>query len=237
MKRILSVTSLAMLLLFVIILCTARTGLNKEKEGISVEKELYAVDAKSTATFKIWLSGEGTMEKDKLWEHITKILTVTEGKRTYVLATSMDDIPLSTTIEFYLDPDKKILYGFSEKETEKLMHIQNNPKVSLNWHEEFKNDFSKSLCVQIRGTAELFEGDCPEMDEALKHYRYQYMLWNLLPTRNAPTALMVEPLQKAMAQVIKSNIMLVKVTMEQVVLTDQQLTAQNYRPRQIWRRK
>jgi hypothetical protein len=48
---------------------------------------------------------------------------------------------------------------------------------------------------------------------------------------------MVEPLQKAMVKVIKSNTILIKVVMEQVVLTDQQLTAQNYRPRQIWRRK
>jgi general stress protein 26 len=237
MKRTLFWKSLILFSLSVFVLGTMTKGVCEEKEGSFVEKELYAVDARSTATFKIWLSGKGTMEKEKLWNHIAKILSGTEGKRTYVLATSMDNIPLSTTIEFYLDPGKQVMYGFAEKGTEKLIHIKNNPKVSLNWHEEFMNDFSKTLCIQIRGTAELFEGDCPEMDEALKFYRYQYMLWNFLPTRNAPTALMVEPLQKAMAQVIKSNIMLIKVTVEQVVLTDEQLKAQGYRPRQLWRRR
>ena len=236
MKRTLLWKFLILLSLSGLLLGTVTIGLCEEKEGSFVEKELYAVDAKSTATFK-WVSGKGEMPKEALWNHIAKVLSGTEGKRTYVLATSMDNIPLSTTIEFYLNPDKQVLYGFAEKGTEKLVHIKNNPKVSLNWHEEFRNDFSKTLCVQIRGTAELFEGDCPEMDEALKHYRYQYMLWNFLPTRNAPTALLVEPLQKAMVQVIKSNIMLIKITVEQIVLTDEQLKAQGYRPRQLWRRR
>jgi len=236
MKRTLFWKSLILLSLSGLILGTVTIGLCEEKEGSFVEKELYAVDAKSTATFK-WVSGKGEMPKEALWSHITKILSGTEGKRTYILATSMDNIPLSTTIEFYLNPDKQVLYGFAEKGTEKLVHIKNNPKVSLNWHEEFRNDFSKTLCVQIRGTAELFEGDCPEMNEALKHYRYQYMLWNFLPTRNAPTALLVEPLQKAMVKVIKSNIMLIKITVEQIVLTDEQLKAQGYRSRQLWRRR
>jgi general stress protein 26 len=220
-----------------LLLGSTAIGLSEENEGSLVEKELYAVDAKSTATYKMWLSGKGTMEKEKLWNHIAKILTGIEGKRTYVLATSMDNIPLSTTIEFYLDPEKKILYGFAEKGTEKLIHIKNNSKVSLNWHEEFMNDFSKTLCVQIRGFADLFEGDCPEINEALKHYRYQYMLWNFIPTRNAPTALAIEPLQKAMKQLIKKNIMLVRVNMEQVVITDTRLEAEGYRPRQLWRRR
>jgi nitroimidazol reductase NimA-like FMN-containing flavoprotein (pyridoxamine 5'-phosphate oxidase superfamily) len=236
MKKTLFWKSLILFYLSVFVLGTMTKGVCEEKEGSFVEKELYAVDAKSTATFK-WVSAKGEMPKEPLWNHIAKVLSGVEGKRTYVLATSMDNIPLSTTIEFYINPDKKILYGFAEKGTEKLIHIKNNPKVSLNWHEEFMNDFSKTLCIQIRGTAELFEGDCPEMNEALKFYRYQYMLWNFLPTRNAPTALMVEPLQKAMAQVIKSNIMLIKVTIEQVVLTDEQLKAQGYRPRQLWRRR
>jgi nitroimidazol reductase NimA-like FMN-containing flavoprotein (pyridoxamine 5'-phosphate oxidase superfamily) len=237
MKRTLFWKSLILFSLSGLILGTVAIGLCQEKEGSFVEKELYAVDAKSTATVKKWLSGKGIMEKEKLWNHIAKVLTGVEGKRTYVLATSMDNIPLSTTIEFYIDPGKKILYGFSEKGTEKLIHMKNNPKVSLSWHEEFMNDFSKTLCVQIRGTAELFEGDCPEMDEALKFYRYQYMPWNFIPTRNAPTALIVEPLQMAMAQVIKKNIMLVKVTIEQAVITDMRLIGEGYEPRQIWRRR
>ena len=75
------------------------------------------------------------------------------------------------------------------------------------------------------------------INEALKFYRYQYMLWNFLPIRNAPTALIVEPLQKAMTQVIKRNIMLVRVTIEQAVITDNRLIGEGYRARQLWRRR
>jgi len=155
MKRILCWKYLILLSLSGFILGTVTIGLCEEKEASFAEKELYAVDARSTATAKDWISAKGLMEKDKLWNHIVKVLSGVEGKRTYVLATSMDNIPLSTTIEFYINPDKKVLYGFAEKGTEKLIHIKNNPKVGLNWHEEFVNDFSKTLCVQIRGTAEL----------------------------------------------------------------------------------
>jgi nitroimidazol reductase NimA-like FMN-containing flavoprotein (pyridoxamine 5'-phosphate oxidase superfamily) len=220
-----------------LILGTVTIGLCEEKEGSFVEKELYAVDAKSTATIKVWLSGKGAMEKEPLWEHITDVLVGKGGKRTYVLATCKDNIPLSTTIEFALDPDKKVLYGFSEKGTEKLIHIKNNPKVSLNWHEEFMNDFSKTLCVQIRGTAELFEGDCPEMNEGIKFYPYDYMLWNYIPTRNAPTALIVDQLQKTIPQVLKSNMMMIKITIEQVVISDHKFIKKGYRSRQLWRRR
>ena len=209
----------------------------EEKSGSFVEKELYAVDAKSTATFKMWLSGPGTMEQGPLWDAIAAVLGGKGGKRTYVLATSMDNIPLSTTIEFALDTDKKVLYGFAEKGTEKLIHIKNNPKVSLNWHEEFPNDFFKTLCVQIRGTAELLEGDTPEMRDAVSLYPYHYMLWSFTPSRNATTTLIAEGLQQALVKVIQSNMMLVKITMEQVVLTDAQLKAKGYRDRQLWRRR
>lgn len=237
MRRIYMGKSLGAILMFAMILCVGKTGLSEEKEGSYVEKELYAVDARSTATLKTWISAKGAMPKKPLWNHIAEALGGKGGKRTYVLATSMDNIPLSTTIEFALDPDKKVLYGFAEKDTEKLIHIKNNPKVSLNWHEEFMNDFSKTFCIQIRGIAELFEGDCPEVNEGIKFYPYQYMIWTFIPTRNAPTALMVEPLQKVMAKVIKSNMMMIKITIEQVVITDHEFTAKGYAVRQLWRRR
>lgn len=236
MEKRIGLKSLFLIFTFIVVNFTNYSGLKAEDKLSFAERELYAVDAKSTATYK-WLSTKGDMPRDALWDYIVKVLSGIEGKRTYVLATSMKNIPLSTTIEFYINPDKKVLYGFSEKGTEKLVHIKNNPRVSLNWHEEFMNDFSKTLCVQIRGTAELFEGDCPEMDEALKYYRYQYMPWNIIPTRNAPTALMIEPLQKAMIQIIKKNIMLVRVTIEQVVITDNRLMGKGFRARQLWRRR
>jgi nitroimidazol reductase NimA-like FMN-containing flavoprotein (pyridoxamine 5'-phosphate oxidase superfamily) len=223
--------------MFTMIVCAGKTGWSEEKEGSYVEKELYAVDAKSTATISSWLSVKGAMPKEALWNHIAEALGGRGGKRTYVLATSMDNIPLSTTIEFALDPDKKVLYGFSEKKTEKLIHIKNNSKVSLNWHEEFMNDFSKVLCLQIRGTAELFEGECPETNEAIQFYPYQYMIWNFVPTRNAPTTLAVAPLQKVMTKVITSNMMMVRITIEQVVITDGRLEAKGYAVRQLWRRR
>ena len=99
-------------------------------------------DAKTTAT-QVWLSGEspgkkageGLMPERKVWEAVVRIIG---GKKleskTFVLGTCTNNVPLTTTAEFTLNPLKKVLYGFHEPGTEKLIQIKNNPRVSLNWH-------------------------------------------------------------------------------------------------------
>jgi hypothetical protein len=44
-------------------------------------------------------------------------------------------------------------------------------------------------------------------------------------------------LEKVMLQMVKANAILAKITIKQVVLTDQKLVKRGYRPRQMWRRR
>ncbi len=58
--------------------------------------------------------------------------------------------PLSSTAEYVLDPDEMTLYGVHEKGTEKLSHLKQNPRFSLNWHKEFQNWGKLFLCAVCR---------------------------------------------------------------------------------------
>ena len=95
-------------------------------------------------------------------------------KKTFVLATSFNNRPTTTTAEFALDSKNKVLYGLHEKGTAKVIHIQHNPYVSLNWHREFDDNFANILCIQVLGKAELLEGTTKEFEEGLSVYPYQY---------------------------------------------------------------
>ena len=59
------------------------------------------------------------------------------------------------------------LYGVHEKGTEKLSHLKQNPRFSLNWHKEFQN-WGETLCVQFVGYARLIEGNEPEFGKGVK---------------------------------------------------------------------
>ncbi len=139
------------------------------------------LDARTTATevwltgdYLKWKAGEGVMPKDKLWEHIVEIFKEKGMKRTMVLATSFNNRPATTTAEFAIDPKKKVLYGLHEKGTAKLLHIKNNPYVSLNWHREFDDNFANTLCIQVIGKAELLDSTAQAFEDGLSVYPYQY---------------------------------------------------------------
>jgi hypothetical protein len=113
------------------------------------------LDAKTSATqawlygdYLMWKANEGIMPKNKLKERIVKIIGGKKQKKTFILATSLNNKPLATTLDYSLDPDKMVVYSFSEKGTTKLNHIKNNPFVSLGWHKEF-TDFASTLCMQF----------------------------------------------------------------------------------------
>jgi len=108
------------------------------------------LDANTTAT-QAWMKGdylswgpnEGVMPKDKIWEQVVKILGGKKAdQKTFVLGTSLNNTPLTTTAEFTLDPEEKILYGFHEKGTEKLFHIRKNPAELI---EGTSKDFERIL--------------------------------------------------------------------------------------------
>ena len=200
------------------------------------------LDANTTAT-QLWISGEwgakeageGVMPKEQLWEEIVKILGgIKMDSKTYVLGTSLNNIPLTTTAEFTLDPQKKVFYGFHEQGTEKLLHIQNNPHVSLNWHKEFVGFGGDYLCCQIWGRAELIDGASPE---------YEQILIDFLPyedgarvPRDANPQQREEHLKK-FRQGIKKGFYICKITIDRITVISLDFSKQDFRRVQRWERQ
>lgn len=189
------------------------------------------LDANTTAT-QVWLSGdylkwkagEGVMPKDQVWARIVNIFKEKGMKRTFVMATVCNNRPYTFTADFALDPDKKVLYGFHEKGTEKLMHIKNNPYVSMNWHREFNDNFADVACFQVLGRAEIFDGTAREFDEGLKVYPYEY----------AAKARKLSLDQ--WKDIVKKSMIMTRTTIDRVRLTEGALAPMNFRTTQEWKR-
>lgn len=199
------------------------------------------LDANTTAT-QLWLSGEwgaknageGIMPKDQVWQEIVKVIGgIKMDSKTYVLGTSMNNVPLTTTAEFTLDPEKKALYGFHELGTEKLLHIKNNPQVSLNFHEEFTGFAGNYLCCQIRGRAELLDGTSPEFEQ---------IMINFLPyeegarvSKDATPQQREEHLAK-WRQGVKKSFFISKITIDRITIISREFAKQGLRMAQRWER-
>lgn len=187
------------------------------------------LDAGTTAT-QVWISGdylnwqagEGIMPKEKIWKRIVDYFKGKGMKRTFVIATSFNNRPYTFTADMALDPDKKVVYGFHEKGTEKLMHIRKNPYVSMNWHKEFKDDFNDMVCFQIIGKTELFEGTDKEFDEGFDKYPYEYAARQRNMTLDQWRA------------VIRKSMIMSRTTIERIRLTEGSLRKENFRTTQEW---
>ena len=203
------------------------------EEGLSCNDcHEIKLDAKTTAT-QVWLEGdylawsanEGIMPKDKIWEHVVKILGGKKAdQKTFVLGTSLNNTPLTTTAEFTLDPEERILYGFHEKGTAKLLHIKKNPKVSLNWHLEFES-FTDFLCVQVLGRAELIEGTSDEFEK---------IMIDIIPYEMGAKARKMELEQ--FRESVKGSMVIAKITVDQVTIANYAFRNDGYRIYQRWSR-
>jgi len=203
------------------------------EEGVSCNDcHEVKLDAKTAATevwlagdYLKWSAGEGVMPKEKVWKRIVEIFKQKAFKRTMVLGTSFNNRPTTTTAEFALDSKKKVLYGLHEKSTAKLIHIKHNPYVCLNWHREFDDNFANTLCIQVVGKAEIFEGTAKEFEEGLKVYPYQYGA--------AARKLTLEQWKK----IIKKEMAMTRITIDKATLVDGSLSGTEYRTSQQWTRK
>lgn len=199
------------------------------------------LDANTTAT-QVWLSGEspgrsageGVMPADKLLEVIKRVMGgIKEESKTYVLGTSLNNVPLTTTAEFTLDPEKMVLYGFHEMGTQKLFHIKANPKVSLNWHVEFET-FTDFLCVQVIGHAELIEGSNPEFEKVMIDF-LPYEAGARVSKDAIP-----EEREKKLQQFrssLKKGFLISKITIDQVTIATMDFVKDGFRRYQRWTRK
>ncbi len=200
------------------------------------------LDANTTAT-QLWLTGEwgakkageGIMTRDQVWQEIVKIIGgIKMDSKTYVLGTSMNNVPLTTTAEFTLDPEKKVLYGFHEQGTEKLLHLKNNPLVSLNWHKEFEGFAGDTLCCQIRGTVELLDGNSPEFDQIMVNF-LPYEEGARVP-KDATPQQRDEHLAK-WRQGVKKSFFISKITIDRITIVARDFARQGFRVYQRWERK
>ena len=107
----------------------------------------------------------------------------------------------------------------------KLIHIQQNPRVSLNWHKDFTS-FADTLCVQFIGTAEIIDGTNPEFEKILKE---------VIPyeERAAAQGLELEPCR----EMLKKAMVISKITVYQATITNAMFRKEgNFRPWQRWKR-
>ncbi len=156
-----------------------------------MECHAILVDATSTATQR-FLQRKGALDKEALWKEIVEFFGV---RQSTVLATTINNEPYVTTIDFALDPVNKVMYALSEKGTRKLAQMKMNPKVALEYHqprEEYtrlfrcpktESDSEISLkdcqelrskifrCLQMRGDARVFSADDPQFEEGLRVFK------------------------------------------------------------------
>lgn len=200
--------------------------------GLScVDCHSVKLDAQTTAT-KVWLSGdylkyaagEGIMPREDVKKAIVEILGGRKHNRTFVLGTCINNTPLTTTADFVLDPQTMTLYGMHEKGTTKLFHIQQNPRVSMNWHEEFES-WGKVLCVQAIGRAELLEGSDPEFDRVLTE---------CIPYEELAAAMKIDT-ERARAMV-KAGMLMSKITIDTVTVNNSAFEQNGLRKYQRWER-
>lgn len=190
------------------------------------------LDAKTTAT-QLWLSGDyasftanqGIMPTERVKEEIIKVMGGKKQNKTCVLATCLNNTPLSTTAEFALDETKMVLHGVHEKGTQKLLHIQQNPRVSINWHKEFTG-FADTLCIQFIGHARIIDGTSPEYDR---------ILMECTPTEERAKAMNVEP--KKYLEMLKARMVISAITIEEATITNAKFRQEQFRPWQRWERK
>ncbi len=99
------------------------------------------------------------------------------------------------------------------------------PYVSLNWHREFDDNFANTLCIQVVGKAELLDASAKEFEEGLSVYPFQYGA--------AARKLSVEQWKA----IIKKEMIMTKITIDQVILVDGSLAGTEFRTSQRWTRK
>lgn len=195
-------------------------------------------DANTTAT-QVWLTGatpgkkagEGVMPKERVWQEFTNMIGSKTKTRTFILATCLNNEPLSTTAEFSLDPKNRVLYGLHEMGTEKLNHVKNNPKVSLNWHKDF-DSFADFRCCQIKGHAALIDNTNPEFDRAVKDF-LPYEKSVRLPA-NATEQQKQDAYKARRDMLKKGNFVVMKIAIDRITMANSAFTKEGFRVYQRW---
>ena len=135
-------------------------------------------DGITSATMQ-FVNNFGALENDEIWARIVEFLP---GRERFGIATVQDGVPIATTVDMVLDPEEKVWFVVSEKGTEKLMQLRQNPNISAVRYKGWTvADGGKKewISVQIRGTAEIIESD----DERFMAFLEKYNLVRVTPER------------------------------------------------------
>jgi len=239
MKNLLSATVVSLVVISLVTLCKAgnnnfiyvKPG-DKPPMHVIVDENLKCVechplktkniDGYTSATMTLKKSQPGIMPKQDIEKRVVEVLSGTHGREIFMLATSYNNKPLATVIEFCIDPETLDLYAMSEQQTEKLFQMNENGQVSLAYVRPAENYFTELLGIQIVGRAELLTVKDPGWAKGLEIY---------LPSL---------PIPEEAKQRIKNNKnlkkIMTKVTPDRIVLRDISLKDKDLRNLQIWER-
>jgi hypothetical protein len=238
-----------------------KSVLERRETRLRWAEDNYGVDVKTTATASRLITGQGAMPHEALEKRLTGYL---RGKKMYILATSLDNKPLTSTIDLVFDREVMTLSAGSERPTEKLFHLKDNPYVSVQFH---KNPpYSDLVSLQIRGKATVFRGpfckpgtgpseeqklmtvyDGPEVDVPcekidpppevqtfLRLYTYQYMPWLEINAKNVVMTIPALLMGQVIEMMMMNTMDITVIQIDQVVIHDESLAKEGYNTRQLW---
>lgn len=148
------------------------------------------------------------------------------NREMYQIATSVNNIPTVSSVEYVLDPANFNLYGLSEVGTEKTLDFAINPNVSLYWTRQLRESeeakgmtYFTSYGIQITGKVEMFtEKDLDEDPTELLHIFEVY--YPTLPTTAMVWAKQETEEQKiAYIRQVLSQQVVYKIVPSQMVIT------------------
>jgi len=192
------------------------------------------VDAYTSATMALKKTVKGRAPRELIEQ---EILAALRGKgdyrEIYVMATSFDNKPMATVIEFVVDPKTMNFYAMSEKQTEKLFHIASNSNVSLAYvkQREDYDYFSGALGVQVMGRAVQLKGTDPEFEAAAAIY---------IPTLPLPqpNAMIPQPPSlDTLIEMVRATKIITKIIPERIAIMKREFKEQGYHAMQIWEPK
>lgn len=148
----------------------------------------------------------------EIWE---KIVAFLPGRERFAIATVAGDAPTATTVDMVLDPEDRVFHIVSEVGTEKLQQLKQNPQISAVRFEGWTvadGGVKQWVSVQIKGTAELITSKDPRFLPTLDKY-------NLVRVTKARAVRRFD---------------IIRVTPQQIVYFDTDLSAAEMSPYQYW---
>ncbi|MCU0757597.1 MAG: pyridoxamine 5'-phosphate oxidase family protein [Steroidobacteraceae bacterium] len=129
----------------------------------------FGVDFVSSAS-RQYANNFAALPQEAIWERIVQFLP---GRERFAMATAHEGRPVATTVDMVLDKEEKVFYIVSEKGTEKLMQLKENPQFSAVRADGWTvaaGGARQWVSVQVNGEAELIGAQDPRFLPTLEKY-------------------------------------------------------------------